>query len=60
MLMKTNFFFHALLANLSGSFIGVDSEDYLNEISIYDFVPYTESAFTQLLKERENMKVFHA
>ncbi|XP_074599657.1 R3H domain-containing protein 4-like [Brevipalpus obovatus] len=46
-------------ANLSGNFIGVDSDDYLNEISIYDFVPYTESAFTQLLNERENMKIWN-
>lgn len=35
-----------------------DGEE-LNDISIYDFIPQTVSAFAQLLMEKENMKIWN-
>lgn len=35
-----------------------DGEE-LNDISIYDFIPQTVSAFAQLLMEKENMKAWN-
>lgn len=44
-------------ANLFKDLPVIDGDDHLGELSIYDFVPHSVTALSQLLMNKENMQV---
>lgn len=46
-------------ANLFKDIPVIDGDDHLAELSIYDFVPHSVTALTELLMNKENMQVWN-
>ncbi|XP_053214861.1 uncharacterized protein LOC128398074 [Panonychus citri] len=46
-------------ANLFKDLPVIDGDDHLGELSIYDFVPHSMTALSQLLMNKENMQIWN-